>query len=169
MRTDSEIVTRVRERIVTDIFGSKTIDLIAVLPFGSAKQFLKEGIGPERWAAEPRDRDAVLARILAYLPFAWSKANQCRGLSAARSLEHLSAWLWLIGEDEAPAAIENYTFHGKPQLRALSEAVGFDWRAIDDGYWRAHPLHVARAPEAVPAVDLKLTQSLVPRDVEVPA
>ncbi len=135
-RTDEEIIARVKKVQQTDAFGFSVGDLVGCLSFERAKEFLKEGTAPEDWADPlPRDTESVKARMLEYMPFAWGKANNNRGISAYRSLCHMSAWLWLLGHDEAADAITEYDLYGKPQLRAICEAFGWDWREWDDGHW----------------------------------
>ena len=88
------------------------------------------------------------------MAFAWEKANHRRGISAGRSLDHMSAWLWLLGHDEAADAMLDHDHYGKPRLRAICEAFGWDWRQWDDGRWTneeqadglAPPEHVAPLP-----------------------
>lgn len=136
-RTDAEIVERIRNRRGADFFGFETSDLVMTLPFEAAREFLKPDAAAEAWDSdrESAERTAVLDRMRQYLPFAWDKANGCRGLSAARSLSHFAAWLWLVGETAAADALANYDRYGKPQLAAVSDWLGFDWRAHDNGAW----------------------------------
>jgi hypothetical protein len=89
-----------------------------------------------------------------YMSFAWDKANNCRGLSAGRSIDHMKAWLWLLGESEMAAKIAHFSHYGKPQLRAICERFGWDWRAWDDGEWRNNEDDDGVKPEDVPAIDL---------------
>lgn len=144
-RTDQEILARIDEVKPTDFFGHQLNDLIPALSFEAAKPFLKDEYikeGPEEWdkgraeiAINPGDK------IRDYLAFAWDKANNCRGLSAARSIEHFMSWTWLDGKDEITQFIEEYNLYGKPQLVVLSELYGFDWQSHDDGEWKNGELH----------------------------
>jgi hypothetical protein len=139
-RTDDEIVARIRELMADqfkDFFGFESSDLIATLPLDVARQFLKapeEGddeIAEEDWEQHPRDREGVLADMLDYMPFAWDKVNNCRGLSAGRSMSHYSAWSWLIREDFGD--LTDYEFYGKPNLIKICEHFGWDHTQWDDG------------------------------------
>jgi len=134
-RTNEEIVARIEEIKSTDFFGAGTADLIAYLPFMEAKKFLKETVGGDDWKELPRDHASIIAEILAYMPFAWDKANNCRGLSAARSLNHMQAWLWMLGEVKAAEGLDKYTLYGKPQLRAICEHFGWNWQEWDNNNW----------------------------------
>lgn len=137
-RSDEAVVAEVRRIQASgeDFFGFITGDLVTTLPFDLAKEFLLPSANASEWEAHGKSVGDIVARIRDYLPFAWDKANGCRGLSAGRSINHMQAWLWLLGENEASVQIEDYDRYGKPQLRAISEAVGFDWKSADDGAWR---------------------------------
>ena len=85
-----------------------------------------------------------------YMDFAWDKANSRRGLSAGRSLSHMSAWLWLMGESTAADEImDNHYNYGKPWLRAICEAFGWDWREWDNEATNAE------AQRSVPALTMR--------------
>lgn len=133
MRTDEEIVARVSEIEAggMDWIGTERCDLIDCLPFDAARPYLKDDATPDKWEALPRDRESVLARMLDYMPFAWEKANNCRGISAGRSMSHFAAWAWLIGEDFGD--LSNYEHYGKPHLIAICERFGWDAKQWDDG------------------------------------
>ena len=136
-KTDAQIVERIAQ--VGDLFGTERGDLIfALSSFEAARPFLRDDATPERWEKSrmANTEEAIKASILDYLPFAWDKANNCRGLSAARSLFHMRAWLWLLGEDEVAEVLGGeYDRYGKPQLAAISERYGFNWQAHDNGEW----------------------------------
>lgn len=136
MRTFDEIVSRCKAVESDDWMGTQRGDLIAYLPFDHAKPFLKEGASAVDWKPREISDAAVLAELKGYMDFAWGKANDCRGLSAGRSLDHMKAWLWLLGDDAMAVAIEDYSHYGKPQLRAICEKYEITWRPLDDGMWR---------------------------------
>jgi hypothetical protein len=139
MRTIDEIVAKARDTSRADLFGTKVGDIIEWLPFDRAREWLKETATADDWAKagfpRPLTNESVVQEIVAYMPFAWDKANNNRGLSAGRSICHMQAWLWLLGADEAAETIENYRLYGKPQLRSICEALGINWQALDDGRW----------------------------------
>lgn len=154
MRTDAEILDRINEINESDFLGFVTGDLVSFLPFDAARPFLIDSATPEKWEALPRDRAAIIASIKEYMPFAWGKANNCRGLSAGRSINHMQAWLWMLGEDRAVEQIDHYEYYGKPQLRAICERFGWNWQEWDDGEWRNDSESRGRPPEQVPPVIL---------------
>jgi hypothetical protein len=157
MRTDDQIVDLVHKLTEgdEDFFGNIRADLVLYLPLDRAREFFKGALTEAeeaQWKATPRDRDSVIAEILDYMPFAWGKANDCRGLSAARSLDHMRAWLWMLEEDEACKACEDYDHYGKPQLRTICEKFGWDWKQWDDGLWRNDESGPFKKPNDVPKV-----------------
>lgn len=134
MRTNQEILDRIEERKDIDVFGFETSDLIARLDFELAKEFLnpehRDGL-KEQWEPLPRDRESILAQMLDYMPFAWGKANDERGLSASRSMFHYMAWVWLAGDDLGE--LTDYEFYGKDNLVKICEHYGWDHTRWDDG------------------------------------
>ena len=142
MRTYEEINRKIGllENDPNDIFGFIKGDLICCLPYDQAKPFFKKdsNVTEESWNANKlaTDRDGVLVAMREYMTFAWDKANNCRGLSACRSLMHYQAWLWLLGEDEVADMLAlDYSCYGKPELRAICEHYGWDWTLLDNGRW----------------------------------
>lgn len=134
-RTQAEILTRIKEVEADDFFGFQRGDLVDFLDYENAKPFLKDGVTAEHWAEQHTKRTATEC-VLDYLPFGWEKANDQRGLSASRSVEHLKAWLWLAGYDDASDVFDDvYEYYGKPCLVVASEIIGFDWASHDDGCW----------------------------------
>jgi len=133
MRTQEEIVKRIGEREKNDMFGWEVHEYLPYLDYGHAKPFLKDGVKEEDWGREKR---TPAEKIKGYMSFAWDKANNCRGISAGRSLMHIVAWLWLDGQDEFLKEwhnLEDYEYYGKPQLIAICELYGIDWEQYDDG------------------------------------
>lgn len=131
-RTEDEIVAELAVN-EGDFFGTYRGDLVSCLP-----RSRHEEAGFESSPTfEPQSTDpiAVIERAKSYMTFAWGKANDRRGLSAARSIAHVMAWLWLLREDSASEAIGRYDRYGKPQLAAFCERIGVDWKALDDGCW----------------------------------
>jgi hypothetical protein len=153
-RTHDEIVARLKELRERDYFGFQSSDLLSYLPWDKAKDFLKEGSDEGAWRAEYPIFKPPLKAVLDYLPFAWDKANNMRGLSAMRSLEHIQAWLWLAGIPGKALSdyFDDYEYYGKPQLVFTSQFVGFDWQKVDDGKWVSGEEDTALADEAVTAI-----------------
>jgi hypothetical protein len=154
MKTQDEIVTEVGNTINTDLFGFRIGNLLQFLSFEKARKFLKDEATEEQWKEHPLTREAVIAEIRDYMPFAWQKANSCRGLSAMRSISHMQAWLWLLGADQAAETIEDYSCYGKPQLRSICEKLNIDWQKLDDGRWRDDEFFKGSAPFEGPDLDI---------------
>ncbi len=139
-RTEDAITTKIKGIIASnsDFFGVMHADMLRVLPYAVAKPFLVVTATEEKWNEHrvPATREAVVKAMLDYMPFAWEKANNCRGLSAGRSVQHMQAWLWLLDNPLGEKLEGIYQYYGKPCLRAVCEAYGWDWRQWDDGLWR---------------------------------
>lgn len=67
--------------------------------------------------------------LLDYMVFAWDKATSERGISAGRSIQKLSAWLWVLGRTDLSVKIESnrlYNPYGAPALIAICEDLGIN-------------------------------------------
>ena len=131
MRTDEEILAKIKElkESERDFFGFIATNLLIRLPFEKARPFSEyEG---DKWTSAPRDRESILEEMRDYMPFAWDKANNCRGLSAARSLDHYQAWTWLAGDDLGD--FSEYEYYGKDHLARICDYYGWDYSKWDDG------------------------------------
>lgn len=128
MRTAEDIVARIREieKTGNDWLGTIRLDLISYLPFAEAKEWLKPEVTEAEWKTLPRDRESVVAQIVDYFPFAYEKAENQRGISAKRSINHMQAWLWMIGEDSLADEIKDYHDYGIPQLNRIKRELSID-------------------------------------------
>lgn len=138
MRTQEEIAARIKSKQDSDIFGWETNDLLECLDTDHFRPFAKADADLSEWTPESSEVADVRSRLIDYMPFAWEKANDCRGLSANRSVMHMQAWLWLMGEGELLDRVENqieYRQYGKPILTAICEHLGVDWRQWDNDRW----------------------------------
>lgn len=138
MRTQDEIVKRIETRKGSDPLCFEVNEYIDYLDFDHVQPFLKEGVTEQDWQEATTKVNAPIERVHDYMPFAWGKANDERGISANRSIMHCLAWLWLAEEDEFLAQVErqynvNYHFYGKPILEMICEHFGWDWSQWDDG------------------------------------
>ncbi len=140
MRTIEEILKRIKEigegDSWDDFFGVRRGNLIDFLPFKYAKKYLKKGVGVKKWSksVRPLTKKAVIKEVKNYMSFAWEKANNCRGISANRSIDHMKAYLWLLndGSFEKMEKIE-YEHYGKEKLVFVCEHLGIDYKEWDDG------------------------------------
>lgn len=134
IRTDEEIISHIKEIKDEDFFGDVIGYLTLYLSYSVAKEFIN--IDENEYKNLPRDSNSIQSEILDYMDFAWDKANCKRGLSANRSLCHMSAWLWMLGETNiANNIFKEYSHYGKPQLRAICEHFKWEWQQWDDNEW----------------------------------
>jgi hypothetical protein len=135
MRTQAEIVERIKQAMERDIFGFEWYEYALCLTPESAESLrgiaIKKNADLSNWPYYKTDKD-LRDRCIDYMPFAWEKANNCRGVSAWRSLSHYKAWLWLLGQDDFDD-IDDYEFYGKDQLRRICDFLGLDPDQWDDG------------------------------------
>jgi hypothetical protein len=136
MKTQQEILDKIESAKHRDFLGFETSDYIDFLDFKHAKQYLKKGIGKKKWAKfqKTTDEDATKC-IKDYMPFAWEKANNCRGISACRSICHMTAWIWLLGKDDLLKELEKtkYEHYGKEKLIIICKHFKIDWKQYDNG------------------------------------
>ena len=134
MRSQQDILNRIEERKEEDLLGFEVKEYLDFLTFENAKPFLKPETTKEQWDEVYHEPTAenILKVMLSYMPFAWEKANNCRGISANRSISHYDAWLWLMddGGFEVFDKIE-YEHYGKEKLIVLCEKYGWDWKQWD--------------------------------------
>jgi len=137
MRTAKEILERLSIIKLRDWLGTKRMDLILALPFSEAGDFIKPGVTEQAWNeaghVDYLTDETIKAMMLDYMPYAWEKANTFRGLSAARTLDHFTTWVWLLGDDEALGSFEDYNHYGKDILVRICEYYGWDHSQWDDG------------------------------------
>ena len=102
MRTAVEILTLYQKMRDDgkDFFGFVGEVMIRYLPFDLAKPFLKDSVQETDWHPHGLTDEAVLKEMSDYMTFAWGKVENHRGLSAGRSIEKMSAWLRVLGNDE---------------------------------------------------------------------
>jgi len=105
------------------LIGFETDEYKECLDFEHVKEYLKDGVTPEKWneVIETRDMHDVMKD---YMPFAFEKARDERGISASRSISHYIAWLWLADDNELWKTIEEYHDYGIPQLTQICEYLG---------------------------------------------
>ena len=136
MRTKEEILERIRERRECDIFGFELTEYLSALSKEDAEVLKGEVLKPDAdlsgWEQTLKTGEDVWQVMVEYMPFAWDKANGCRGISAERSLAHYKAWLWLIEEDWDDR-LSDYEFYGKDQLVEICKFLSLDPNQWDDG------------------------------------
>jgi hypothetical protein len=135
--TQTEIAERIAKRKEGDPFGFEVGEYVNYLDFEHAAPYLKEGVTAEEWDKHkiPLTKEGILETMQKYFSFAWEKANNCRGISANRSVMHYYAWIFLLGDYELLADVlaTEYEFYGKPILEQIGNRYGWDWKALDNG------------------------------------
>jgi len=136
MRTQKEIIERAIDRQPDDFLGFEWEQYLRALTAESMETLrgtlLEDDADLSGWEPDLVDNESVLKECKDYMSFAWGKANNCRGISANRSIMHYQAWLWLLGEDQFDALFDDYEFYGKPQLEKICTFLQIDPKQWDD-------------------------------------
>ena len=136
MRSIDEIVTRLKESSKTDIFGFEVNEYFRALTPAQIEKLkpdiIKQDADFSNHIPDLIDDASLEAQCIEYMPFAWEKANNCRGISAWRSLAHYKAWLWMLGQDEFDD-MDDYEYYGKPHLERICKFLLLDPKTWDDG------------------------------------
>lgn len=127
-RTSAEIIARVNKLNSTgeDFFGAERGHLVYALPWNDAKQFLNDD-ATEASFTQMADVEALRSAAKDYMEFAVGKMMDERGLSANRSVDHYSGWIWLLTDDETHEHYSHapYGWYGRNQLELASSILGF--------------------------------------------
>jgi len=132
LRTPEEIKHRINKISEFDLFGISA-DLIIYLPYEDAKEFIKPEITKEEWEGKHRKaytKENIIKRIKDYMPFALGKAENHRGISASRSIDHMVAWLFLLKDDELlnyAGNDDNYENYGCPILKKICDKYNIEY------------------------------------------
>lgn len=131
IRTTEEIKNKLKEGFSTDFFGFGVQDIAEALSFEDIKEmltdeFLNNPNAKEIWEeGRLETKQDVVNRMKNYLDFAWEKANDERGLSADRSIQHYIAWSWLIDDELYNKLVHmyetEYGYYGKNILSYIEE------------------------------------------------
>lgn len=133
MRTQEEIKARMEtDDIKKALFGFAHGVLLEYLTYENAKEHLVEGTTEEQWKEATKDivatDEGIKNEALVYLVFAWDKASNHRGLSAGRSVQKMTEYMWLLGKDDVLEKVKTeavgYKQYGAPILKLFSEALG---------------------------------------------
>jgi hypothetical protein len=133
-KTYEQIVQKVRDLRDNreDILGFQTVDLVSMLPYSFAKEFLSGKVSEEEWKEPlPYEEDKIVEQMREYMSFAWDKANNKKGISASRSMSHYTAWIFLLNDEDNFPNLLNYEYYGKENLAKICTFYGFN--NADDG------------------------------------
>lgn len=136
--TKEEIKDRYRVRAEGDLFGFEVLEYLPYTDWDFMKDKVNEGVTEKDFTFKELNAEDVLQQMEEYMPFAWGKANGCRGISAGRSIMHFIAWIWLIGDKEFADEIDQdygniYEHYGKEILIKICEHYDWDHKQWDDG------------------------------------
>ncbi len=110
------------------LLGFASEVLLSYLDFEHAREFLKAGTTEEAWNKEQHtfDEPTLKKDLAEYMDFAWDKVDNHRGISASRSVDKCSTWVWLLGDEALLARVEaaEYAQYGAPKLAVICEAYG---------------------------------------------
>lgn len=134
MRTQEQIVQQIEKCKSDDFLGFEINEYLYFLDYEHAKPYLKESTKPEQWEKPPNENSTkiILKIMLDYMPFAWDKAKNCRGISASRSISHYKAWIWML-DDGFEFDEDSYCHYGKDLLRAICKQYSWNPNQWDDG------------------------------------
>jgi hypothetical protein len=125
-RTPEEILARLAAIGDSSLFGFGVEVLLQALTFEQARPVLKPDATGAEWGEVLDSREKVQDAAVDYLEFAIGKALNHRGLSASRSIDKLTEYLWLLGLDDVLERFEaaGYAQYGMPKLRVMAEQFG---------------------------------------------
>jgi hypothetical protein len=135
MRSLVEIVEKIKVlNSIEDYFGAERSELVQALPFEEAKPWLAENAEKADWTAATATDELVRTSAAEYLRFAIGKAENHRGISASRSIDHFRGWVWLSAPREIYDQFleTSYTNYGAPQLKFAATALGLsaEWAEL---------------------------------------
>lgn len=128
LRTQDEIVARFKRKREIPLSFEPEV-LVAYLDFEHVKPFLKLDTANEKdWPTPLYTRSAVLKQAKTYMRhYGWPKVLDHRGLSASRTVEKMTAWAWLLGEEDLLKKMKKtpYPNYGAPILKVVCEHFGW--------------------------------------------
>jgi hypothetical protein len=134
LRTQDEIVAKLDDNTIERFMDFTPDVLVPALEWEFAKKYLKEDYVEKVEKEEEKfeytsDIKTIVQEFLDYMVFAWGKAENQRGLSASRSINKLSAWLWLLNREDLVSTIEDnnlYNPYGAPALIEVCNQLGIE-------------------------------------------
>lgn len=136
LKTQEELAKKfeqITEEAKGKIFDFRLEVLMPYMEFETAKPFLKQEAidlvtsGVEPWEYGKNDIKAIIKEFLDYMQYAWGKAMNQRGISAVRSIQKLSVWLWMLGREDLEDIIDAdnlYNPYGAPALVLVCDILG---------------------------------------------
>ncbi len=132
--TKEEVDARYKERAPVDMLGFEVDEYTPYMSIEGVRPLANEGVTDEtlKETQLTLNRGEMVADMERYMEFAFEKANNQRGISASRSIQHYIAWTWLAGDYDLSTRIntvfENeYLEFGISILQGICEFYGWDW------------------------------------------
>ncbi len=135
-RTQDELVARYEARKHADNFGFETDEYLIRMDQEHVMPYLSRNADVSAWEfnEDNLEREMILERMRVYMPFAYSQAENQRGVSASASMMRYVAWIWLSGDDKFSQKMEkelfsNYHSYGIPILDMIIAEYDIDRNA----------------------------------------
>jgi hypothetical protein len=131
LKSAAQIEDRIRNS--KSFFGFDKEVLVSYAEFATIKDLFKDEFiqkvesGEEKWGIKSIAQ--AVKDFADYMKFAWGKALDERGISASRSIEKLSAWMWLLSRDDLDNTLNDddlYNPYGAPALIKCCEILGIE-------------------------------------------
>lgn len=117
-----DAVKNYKEQFPEDVLCFGQSDLLEFIPYEHVKDLVNDDVTEEAWnkdITQPTEEN-IRKKIISYMDFAIGKAEDHRGLSAGRSINHFQTWTWILG-DYDKIDWKNYANYGAPILKQLCE------------------------------------------------
>lgn len=155
MKSEMEIVAAIRnleKDSFEDIDGRRRLRLISLLPYSSAKPWLKPEVIESDW--HQSNLQELRAQCRTDLNFAWEKALAHRGISANLMADVIVDWVWLLCSQEEHQQVVNapYENYGAPKLALAGQLL--DMSAEIEPYEREAAERMARGEPCTPGCDI---------------
>lgn len=100
LKSHEELVEKCKEPISR--FGNDIRVYLEYLPFKYAKEYITYPEDEFTWDTETRDptEKNILHDMKGYIELAWRNVMQHDYSAAVESIDHLAAWLWILGDTE---------------------------------------------------------------------
>ena len=129
LRSQEEIVAKFQESQGKFLNFEGEV-LLPFLDFEHARPLLKPETPETEWekARSPLTKEQILIEMKDYMSVAWGKVEDHRSISAGRSVDKLSAYVWLLGDDDTLARVEEagYAQYGAPKLAVICGVYDLD-------------------------------------------
>jgi len=131
--TKDEVDKRYEARRPRDILGFEVDEYLPYMSIRGLRAIADADVTDDTLVGFQKElnRESIIGGMGVYMAFAIEKAENMRGISANRSIEHYIAWTWLAGDKDFSSKImdlyaHEYSAYGIHILREICEFYGFD-------------------------------------------